>query len=263
MFRGGGVPRTRGVLVITATAAAVITAAAIGQTTHSKPTVPHDPNYPSPYDNSKTDQVLRTFDKKHPECASWTDWHKLCSRSGANGATSCKTDAEHPTTPSSPFCVVMKNPQAASVTDGDTPSQRASRRRFSYLKSLRYYEYSGSGRASQKVSIVRHWRRERPFNGTRFAQIREPLCEIWWFPDPVDGPSECTETGSSSVKSCSSTRIDKLFYKYSRPHCEKWLPESPCYHENIENIGSNDQDIQLSQNGKATENTPIFTDVCE
>src|SRR3954464_6240791 len=51
------------------------------------------------------DRQMMAFDRSHPQCQLWTNWQKMCSRTGPGGATYCAIDAEMRVNPSRPFCV--------------------------------------------------------------------------------------------------------------------------------------------------------------
>jgi hypothetical protein len=211
MFRRRSVLRTRGVLTFSATAAAIVTVATVGQMAHSKRTDLHDPGYPPPYDNSKADQALRHFDINHRECELWSDWRKLCSRIGPNGSTYCQIDSSHPVKPSAPFCARQNG--MPYFTDGDnlprneSEQQRRSRFRFS--------EVTSDGN--------RVWIRDRPFYERSFRQRNIRSCKIYSYLREID----------HSLQICSNKPIDKIGYcqhdlgdekSYSKVYisCEKW-----------------------------------------
>ncbi len=155
MFRRESVPKA----IVVAAAAAIAAVAAIGQTTGSKPTVMRGPDYPSPYDNSTADRALKAFDEKNPECALWSDWHKLCSRTGPGGSTYCRTDPSHPVNASTPFCA-----RSSTSYLRMRPAELKSRDRFRI-----------PGRKNEYTA-------DRPFNGSTVQAIDHPLCKEWVAP---------------------------------------------------------------------------------
>jgi len=61
----------------------------------------------------RADRALQAFDAAHPQCQLWTNWQKMCSRTGPDGATVCVTDPDRPVRPSEPFCTAGTEAEAS------------------------------------------------------------------------------------------------------------------------------------------------------
>jgi hypothetical protein len=116
---------------------------------------------------ARSDARLLSFGRTHPHCQLWTNWHKVCSRTGAHGATTCFTDPDRPVAPSEPFCTAADSPSSETVT----PAQIASYSRFCHYQAapgIEPFRICAGPEAE-----------ERPFNGRRIAARLHPWCEIW------------------------------------------------------------------------------------
>ena len=122
---------------------------------------------------SSEDQRLQDFDQSHVACEMWTDWRKLCSRMGLNGATTCRTDPLHTAEPSEPFCAVGRQHPA-----DDTEAQISSRDRY----CVRYATFSSQaeGQLERKGRpVCVEYNANRPFSGQSIAQVETPDCLQW------------------------------------------------------------------------------------
>jgi hypothetical protein len=118
------------------------------------------------------DRQLLQFGAQNPECPLWTNWQKLCSRTGPDGAPRCSTDQGMKVEPSAPFCAggFLGNPE------NQKGEQLVSDERFC-TKHETYTALSARGERHYQV-CTRH-ARERPFNGRRIAALVHPWCETW------------------------------------------------------------------------------------
>jgi hypothetical protein len=194
-----GVPlsRRRRLAQISIALIALLGAAAVGQTLHVRHAAMADPDYPSPYDNSKADRVLKAFDANHPKCALWTDWHKLCSRTGPSGSTYCRTDLLHPAEPSTPFCAR----DFSSPVKDDTPAQLLSRRRFSSWEGSRALYVKRSKYPNNYL-----YYKDRPFSGNTIYEMEHPYCAVWIYDNGV-ATAFCAEDGRKGMPSCREHHI--------------------------------------------------------
>ena len=175
--------------VITASGGVAFALAALAQTTLSHPTSSGAPDYPPPYDNSKADRELEAFDKTHPQCRLWTDWHKLCSRTGPAGSTYCRTDPEHQAEPSTPFCADQENFGAARISE------------------LRYTGHRPRAlRDSDDINWSGMYRPNRPFNGSRFSEWANPACQVWTM-KVHDKFEDCAADNRKNLPSCQARRF--------------------------------------------------------
>lgn len=194
----GVLRRHKAVPILTVVLSAILGAAAVGQISHIAPGATHDPDYPPPYDNSKADLALKAFDVGHPQCALWTDWHKLCSRTGPNGSTYCRLDELHPAKPSTPFCAVDHGSPPAP----NSLAEKLSRRRFSDLersaipRDLKDFD--------EKTRPL--YKSNRPFSGSSIYQVEHPYCAVWIYDNGL-GPALCAEDGRKGLPSCHNPKI--------------------------------------------------------
>jgi hypothetical protein len=164
---------------------------------------------PEPYDlASSADRKLLNYDRAHPDCDLWTNWRKLCSRMGPNGETTCRTDLYHSAKPSEPFCADSKPGRQ------DTPAEALSRNRYCA-------EFSVDG-----PRRCRFYQADRPFNGTRIAQLETPDCLRW---TSLAGACATNASDAEGLPLCStvSIREPKQIAPYS---CTKWSPGIQCAH---------------------------------
>jgi hypothetical protein len=166
----------------------------------------HDPDYPPPYDNSKADRALKAFDDEHPKCALWTDWHKLCSRTGPKGSTYCRIDSGHPTAPSTPFCARslghVEHNARNLIDEARSSEETKSIKRFS-KKVQAPCNSDGCG------GFVIVYDAKRPFNGTSLRTWDHPYCASWEIENDLGNQETqtCSKNGKNGTLLCSSPRI--------------------------------------------------------
>ena len=143
------------------------------------------------------DASLTAFDKNNPDCQLWTNWQKMCSRTGEGGATRCITDSQKSVRPSTPFCA---EPSAISfsLTDILDLGQKKSAERFypQYISSLE------KGISSNKDNY-------RPFSGSNLSSRRHPYCNVWATEN--EGKAICAEGESfPELPRCESIADDNV-----------------------------------------------------
>jgi hypothetical protein len=150
----------------------------------------------------EANDALTHFDREHPQCQLWTNWQKLCSRTGQDGATFCQVDQEHLARPSTPFCLAGPIDPAGPLyfTSRDTPETRSSRNRFCarFGDALVDPENPGNLPNCEAYTV------DRPFNGTSLTSVAHPLCRHWVVRPPLQN----------------GTR--RLLY------CDQWVPHNAC-----------------------------------
>lgn len=128
----------------------------------------------SPHAVIEADAQLLAFGQRNKSCQLWTNWQKVCSRTGPGGSVLCHDDPIAPVEASAPFCV---RPNAHEKL----PSEMQSSQRFCA-------EMDGQG-------ICRRYVIDRPFNGFHIWARRSNLCKRW-----VDAGTRkdiCTEDPNS------------------------------------------------------------------
>lgn len=170
-----------------------------------------------PYDvSSPADRQLMAFDKAHPACRMWTDWHKLCSRTGKNGTTFCRTDPTSRVKPSTPFCA--GGPDERSAAEAVSSIRYCATREKTFAKADKY-------RATGPYACTRY-QSPRPFSGERIEQMLHPACQIWG--DDYPGPAICsTDPQKDGLPSCDSRDVRAILR--TEPFvCRKWKPVPGC-----------------------------------
>jgi hypothetical protein len=173
-------------------------------------------------DPAAADRALIAFGEAHPHCLIWTNWQKLCSRTGVDGAIHCTADPDRAVEPSEPFCAGAAAPHASSSFRGNFDRARES--------SLRFCESRWPGSEAEAVNegettLCNTFAGGRPFNGRRIAAMRHPWCQVW--SDALTGDLVCSEHGGNGTPSCSGLAARH----YEHPHllsCSEWVDAVPC-----------------------------------
>lgn len=186
--------------------AALVVVAVVGAASHAG----NGTIYPSPYDNSAADQLLKTYAVRHPDCLEWSDWHKLCSYTGPHGAVFCRTDPEHPAAPSHPFCGEYASSAVPQITD----AERASVYRFALPRK-------GKGFVVYKA--------DRPFNGSTVQEMENPSCKVWGTQrEGVDTGSVCSEDHDGRLPLCRDYHLKLDNYSDSSLVCNIFREDFRC-----------------------------------
>lgn len=214
MFRWRGVLTARGALALSAaTLGAILAVPGVGQATQSKRITASDPDYPPPYDSSKADRALQAFDKNHPECALWSDWRKLCSRIGPDGATYCRIDPEHPASPSAPFCA-RENGRAFILGKDDLPHYETAR------QSRSRFRFSKLGNNGYRI-----WTSSRPFSKISFPNIKNNACYKYSYYNNISRKlSSCQNDPVMRSGYCIFDLRNRSHYNNASVSCERWKP---------------------------------------
>ena len=186
---------------------AAVAIAAFGQVSQVTQSQMHDPDYPAPYNSSQADRSLKAFDEGHPLCALWTDWHKLCSRTGPDGSTYCRTDSLFPARASAVFCVR----DFSQTKPEQTSAEVVSRNRFSHVEKNPCGRSSG---VSCFAPPTRVWIQMRPFGGRYLGQMEHPSCVVWNIYNKDGSREMCAEDGRSTMQSCKSSK----FTSHTQPY---------------------------------------------
>jgi hypothetical protein len=159
------------------------------------------------------DVALLAFDRNNADCQLWTNWQKMCSRTGAGGSTVCVSDSVIPVRPSAPFCAEVSIKARAEfrrskLFEPDTSVESKSRERYCILK--------GSILKCQSA---------RPFSGSHLAARRHGLCEIWSENKAPAFRPICSEfTSDDGLKTCEALSRKK-FKSSSMLYCSKRSPD--------------------------------------
>lgn len=188
--------RHKALPILTVVLVAILGTAAVGQISDIASGQRDGSDYPAPYDASKSDQELKAFDKSHPKCALWTDWHKLCSRTGPRGSTYCRIDQLHPVKPSTPFCAK----DYSSPAKPDTRAELLSRRRFSNWEGM------SARKIGRDPSNWARYQTDRPFSGNTIYEMEHPYCAVWIYNTEVS-TAFCAEDGRKGMPSCRKPSI--------------------------------------------------------
>jgi len=118
------------------------------------------------------DTALAAFDKDNPSCQLWTNWQKMCSRTGENEATYCATSKANPVKPSKVFCAAEYNEPFSGLVEADDDVKIASFLRFCQLPE------GFEGSVADKMEECK-WSRSRPFSGRSLVDLQHPWCKKW------------------------------------------------------------------------------------
>lgn len=121
----------------------------------------------------EADVALDQFDKDNPSCQLWTNWQKMCSRTGENGQTLCQSTHQHGIRPSTPFCAAKENGGTRRAALSDDMRQIRS--------SLRFCQYP-AGKPADLASQIQEcvYSKYRPFSGRDLSDRQHPWCKVWY-----------------------------------------------------------------------------------
>lgn len=126
--------------------------------------------YASSY--STADGALLAFGEANAKCQIWTNWQKMCSRTGEGGRSICILDVDRPVSPSEPFCASSDESRARPDLNNLSAKQQASALRFCSRQDARR---SPTGEKNEQCAFSS----DRPFNGYRLAARLHPWCGQW------------------------------------------------------------------------------------
>ena len=161
------------------------------------------------------DAALIAFDKQNPSCQLWTNWQKMCSRTGPNGETYCVTDPDKPVNPSAPFCVKQPGEYLAF-------EERSLITQKSILLFCAKPEVLRRGLPTEDDGCLKY-SADRPFNGRRYSAFSHPWCAEW---KEVNTKRTICREGAESEKSCSSIFPKKNLKNPT--YCASWTSEMAC-----------------------------------
>lgn len=131
---------------------------------------------------AQADADLLNFAETHPQCQLWTNWQKMCSRTGPNGKAHCATTRQNDVRPSAPFCAGDQNgPRRPGA--GDSPAEIASSLRYCRSPSA-----PSDGRAGEDGSCA--YDPQRPFSGRDLRDREHPWCSAWYEAGKMQPASE-------------------------------------------------------------------------
>jgi hypothetical protein len=107
-------------------------------------------------DQLSADIALDSFGRDQPQCLLWTNWQKICSRTGLNGEITCAMDSGFKVRPSTPFCAgisgslaptpLRPSPYGPTVLDNSgNPKRILSAHRFCRSKAERKLKERDNG----------------------------------------------------------------------------------------------------------------------
>ncbi len=168
------------------------------------------------------DRQMIAFGDRNPQCPQWSNWEKLCSRTGPNGAALCAMDNARSTESSEPFCVTAAAPRAELAFRGNYSDGGASGLRFCRVPArLSASESEAQGLAT----LCESYDAERPFNARRIASLRHPWCAAW--SDATTDSLVCTEQSGGGSATCAS--LAQRNYVHNHPlFCSQWSARIPC-----------------------------------
>lgn len=118
------------------------------------------------------DRALAIFDRDNPDCELWTDWQRLCSRTGPQSSRYCKATVQKSVRPSAPFCVAKADGGYRRTNkQEDSAEAIASSRRFCSADWAVPPDSTGSGSCMYSMT--------RPFSGRDLNDRAHPWCSAW------------------------------------------------------------------------------------
>lgn len=145
--------------------------------------------YPS---QAAADTALAQFDHDNPDCQLWSNWQKMCSRTGEGGKTLCNRDRRIEARPSTPFCAARFvkmpgepyfRPPEAPETLTESAASGGSRQRFCkslWDGDLRRVPFEPAIAAQHKtVLLCVAYKNPRPFDGLDVHSQANPRCRKW------------------------------------------------------------------------------------
>ena len=130
---------------------------------------------------ARADAELAEFDRGHSDCQLWTNWQKMCSRSGPGGRTSCKTSVRRDLRPSAPFCVGKEDGGIRRPYESGgfrRPDESDGSRALQ--SSLRFCIYPAGKPATLEAQIEAcEYLPSRPFGGHDLREQAHSWCATW------------------------------------------------------------------------------------
>lgn len=167
------------------------------------------------------DRQMLSFGAAHPDCPLWTNWEKLCSRTGPGGSVRCNSDPNRRVEPSTPFCAAGL-PGAPEQRQGE---ELASSERFCTQRQM-LHGLTVRG-VETPIPICTRYERDRPFNGRRIATLLHPWCRAW--SDAATGRLVCMMGGRRGHRAPACERLAATRYEYSNLLvCSSWSRATPC-----------------------------------
>jgi hypothetical protein len=168
------------------------------------------------------DRQMTAYGEAHPECRMWSNWEKLCSRTGPNGSIYCNIDPDRRVDPSAPFCADSNRLEPRNWSAAEHRS------RTRYCASRRRPAPPLGDRSSDTTLICARYHPERPFNGRRVAALLRPGCE--GLSDAETGRPVCVRGGNmqAGIPDCASLAAsgyesDRLLV------CGRWSGPASCH----------------------------------
>ncbi len=141
---------------------------------------------------AEADAALEAFDKANPTCELWTNWQKMCSRTGLKGETHCVADPAIAVKPSTPFCanrlVSRQNeprPLAPEIPETLTEGAGSSKSRNRFCSKfwngdpgLVVFDADVATR-HKSIPFCTAYKNSRPFNGLSASSQENPRCKRW------------------------------------------------------------------------------------
>jgi hypothetical protein len=147
---------------------------------------------------AEADVALAAFDKDNPDCQLWTNWQKMCSRTGDGGReTTCTIDSSKPVKPSAVFCYSAKTNEVVDAINAKNPPRITSANRY----CLKHKQNGESYFCSEYSS-------KRPFSGHNLTALRSPLCATWAQGGKGNGKLVCHERAAlDGVPHCANLTV--------------------------------------------------------
>lgn len=122
---------------------------------------------------AEADADLARFGIESPTCELWSNWRKICSRTGSDRSDYC-IEGGRSVRPSMPFCA--RGTGTPWATNNETGYR--SIRRFCE-EGRNTSAVDGQGNIVWAGFVCDRFEFDRPFNGRRLRELRHPFCKDW------------------------------------------------------------------------------------
>ncbi|MDM8012092.1 MAG: hypothetical protein QUV08_14140 [Parasphingorhabdus sp.] len=127
----------------------------------------------------EADTALAAFEKENPSCELWSNWQKMCSRTGLEGQVHCNKADTLSVKPSATFCVAKPDEQFSGPGADATSREISSFFRFCEVPP----NFEGSYEEKREAC---NWDKSRPFAGRSLTELSHPWCKTWRLTKALD-----------------------------------------------------------------------------
>jgi hypothetical protein len=187
------------------------------------------------------DRQMIAFGEAHPGCPLWTNWEKLCSRTGPEGGVHCQIDPGRRVRPSRPFCARSEGSSNMWPT-----AQRVSIDRYCLTHGI----IPDPLEPGRSILVCARWDPHRPFNGRRVAALLQPGCGGLSVAE--SGRQICGDHASAGrLPECAS--LAAAGYEHPRLlECTRWTGNHHCHAFPIRGAPDSGEAISIPRDADTT-----------